>query len=264
MDWFTVSRPLAGVSHIRDALGVCVTLLEGEKAALLVDTGYGVGDLRGLVASLTDKPLSVVNTHGHYDHTFGNYQFESVLVPAPDLPLLSGGIVGFSPLKRAQVWKRAAQAGFDGPGMEDYLTAGMGAAKPLDQDAFDLGGMRARVLRVPGHTPGSVCLLVEPHGLLLTGDNWNPTTWIFFPHCMPALAYGRNMRALLKEPFTCALAPHFAELVPGGRVRAYIEGLREETFAAAVPRPMPQAPGADTRLCRPEPGTELVFDAGRM
>ncbi|MCR5255048.1 MAG: MBL fold metallo-hydrolase [Acetatifactor sp.] len=53
-------------------------LLVGSKRALLIDTAYGEGDLRALVESITDLPLTVVNTHGHYDHTSGNAFFEEV------------------------------------------------------------------------------------------------------------------------------------------------------------------------------------------
>ena len=37
-------------------------LLEGDKKAMLIDTGMGVGDLRGAVEMVTDKPLVVVHT----------------------------------------------------------------------------------------------------------------------------------------------------------------------------------------------------------
>ena len=50
-----------------------INLIEGESAALLVDTGYGIGDLAKLVRHLIgDKKLYVVNTHEHYDHVLGN------------------------------------------------------------------------------------------------------------------------------------------------------------------------------------------------
>ena len=50
-------------------------LVCGQDRCLLIDTGWGIGDLRALVAELNPLPLTVVNTHGHPDHTFGNWQF---------------------------------------------------------------------------------------------------------------------------------------------------------------------------------------------
>ena len=55
-------------------------LLEGNEKALLLDTGYGVGNLRECVERLTDKPILVANTHYHPDHSAGNGEFEEVMV----------------------------------------------------------------------------------------------------------------------------------------------------------------------------------------
>ena len=42
-----------------------IYLLVGSERALVIDTGSGAFDLKGLVESLTDKPYDVVLTHGH-------------------------------------------------------------------------------------------------------------------------------------------------------------------------------------------------------
>ena len=47
-------------------------LLIGEEKAMLIDPAYGDGDLRAFVETITDKPVMVCNTHGHFDHTGGN------------------------------------------------------------------------------------------------------------------------------------------------------------------------------------------------
>ena len=44
-------------------------LVLGETSALLVDTGFGDGDLAAFVKTLTDLPLTVVITHADGDHT---------------------------------------------------------------------------------------------------------------------------------------------------------------------------------------------------
>ena len=51
-------------------------LLEGKEKALLLDTGYGAGNLRAFVEKLTDKPVIVANSHYHPDHAAGNGEFE--------------------------------------------------------------------------------------------------------------------------------------------------------------------------------------------
>lgn len=59
-------------------------LIAGEKQAMLLDTGVGMGDLKAQVEKLTDKPVIVVNTHGHVDHAGGNFQFDEVWLHADD------------------------------------------------------------------------------------------------------------------------------------------------------------------------------------
>ena len=55
-------------------------LLEGDEKALLMDTGWGSGNILPLVKHLTDKELIVVNTHFHPDHAGANGYFEQVYV----------------------------------------------------------------------------------------------------------------------------------------------------------------------------------------
>jgi len=52
-----------------------VFLLVGSERALLIDAGFGIGDLRGVVEMITDKPVTLVITHSHGDHFGGAYQF---------------------------------------------------------------------------------------------------------------------------------------------------------------------------------------------
>ena len=53
-------------------------VINGPERVLLIDTGFGVGDLKGLVQHLvgTEKEILVANTHHHYDHAYGNAQFD--------------------------------------------------------------------------------------------------------------------------------------------------------------------------------------------
>lgn len=51
----------------------------GPEKAMLIDTGFGLGDTKALVDQLTgNMPLIVVNTHDHYDHAYGNCRFDKV------------------------------------------------------------------------------------------------------------------------------------------------------------------------------------------
>ena len=69
-------------------------LAEGDDYALLIDTMYGFGDLNAYVKTLTDKPVKVVNTHGHWDHVGGNFHFDSCYIPVRDISTFQG-YIGF-------------------------------------------------------------------------------------------------------------------------------------------------------------------------
>ncbi|MBP5728838.1 MAG: hypothetical protein J6Y48_17345, partial [Clostridia bacterium] len=49
-----------GVTHITDAMGVSMTLIEGEQRAILFDTGYGTENVKAYVQTLTGKPVRVL------------------------------------------------------------------------------------------------------------------------------------------------------------------------------------------------------------
>ena len=88
MGYFTVFKYNENLYQIKDALGSLITLVIGEEKALVFDTGYGIGDLNKEIKQITSKPLIVVNSHGHMDHSCGNYQFDKVFIDKRDLELV--------------------------------------------------------------------------------------------------------------------------------------------------------------------------------
>ena len=60
-------------------------LVTGTDKALVIDTMYGQEDLKEAVKNLTDLPLMLVNTHGHFDHTYGNLYFDKAYIHPADI-----------------------------------------------------------------------------------------------------------------------------------------------------------------------------------
>ena len=79
--WFSVyvaSRGVFAISEPRQYEGVTSFLVTGADRAVLFDSGLGVADIRAVVRRLTSLPVTVVNSHTHFDHVGGNREFEDV------------------------------------------------------------------------------------------------------------------------------------------------------------------------------------------
>lgn len=61
--------------------------MAGKEKALIIDTMNGYEDVKAIAKTLTDLPLTVVNTHGHPDHIFGNVYFDEVYMHPDDWEL---------------------------------------------------------------------------------------------------------------------------------------------------------------------------------
>lgn len=255
---------IPGVRHILDELGVCVTLIEGEDAALLIDTGYGLGGLRAFVRGLTDKPLTVLNTHAHWDHALGNRMFPAPRMHPDDLPLYAELSM---PGTRERILERAAREGAlpEGFDQERFLNAPLPAPVPETGGTIHLGGLDARVIAMPGHTQGSLIVHVPRRGLLVMGDNWNPTVWMFFECSVPVKAYREALRGALGLDFAHVLTPHGERAYPRAVLEAYVAGMTDELLKNA-PRDegTPYSKQIDTRVCEPVPGMPLVFDGKKL
>lgn len=147
-------------------------LVAGERRALLFDSGIGVGPLEAVVALLCDLPLTVVVSHAHWDHAGGARRLaprvREVLAHPADAAALAAGEPG-EWLRRAleEEVRRGRLAPEDLPGEGHLAPLAAGAA---EEGVLELGGRRARLLHTPGHTPGSLSLLVEPEGWLFPAD----------------------------------------------------------------------------------------------
>lgn len=184
--WFSVKEVAKEVWQINDR-GPNIYLIIGHDSALVVDTGKGAANLAGQIRKMTDKPLIVVNTHGHGDHSGANYQFEKVYVHEADLESATA----------SGTYDRAKSMLEGLPEAERPLDAERFKGKPFDTrlipvtdgDIFNLGDRWIKVIETPGHTPGSICLLDISNKLLFAGDNNNGLVWLWLPGCLPLSKY---------------------------------------------------------------------------
>ena len=114
-----------------------IYIIEGEEKAILLDAGTKIDDLDKIVAGITDKPVILIATHVHPDHT--------------------GSAINYFP----EIWINAA----DTVNVPEFMPGYKGKINYLeDGQVFDLGGRRIEVIFSPGHTPGSTCFFEMDHG----------------------------------------------------------------------------------------------------
>ena len=80
-------------------------LVIGEEKACVIDTMNGYNDLYQAVRRITDKPLTVINTHGHPDHIFGNIYFDRAFLHPADLPLARSFIEEPALIWAKDIWR---------------------------------------------------------------------------------------------------------------------------------------------------------------
>lgn len=155
-------------------------VVEGDDLAVLLDTGMGVGDIRAEAERLTSRPLVVINTHWHYDHIGGNYQFKDVWAYDDDFEVskIERG-VPLTEASAAQYMKpesicRPLPPSFD---PATYWIRPCRVTRRLrHHEQIELGGRALVVHHTPGHSPGGICLFDTKDRILFTGDCYYPGT----------------------------------------------------------------------------------------
>jgi glyoxylase-like metal-dependent hydrolase (beta-lactamase superfamily II) len=184
--WFEVYRlrpDTYAIYEPRQDQTVLSYLLLGSERALLFDSGLGIGHIDQVVKSLTSLPVSVLNSHSHFDHVGGNYAFDDIY--ARDLDYTRNHATGIPNAKIASELKPESVC----PPLPQGVTRESYAIKPFriartvsDGQIIDIGGRKLEVVFTPGHTPDSLCLLDRANRLLLTGDTFYPgPLWLFVP-----------------------------------------------------------------------------------
>lgn len=153
-----------------------VFLLVGEISALMIDTGIGIGDIRAMAEKLTDKPITVVMSHGHGDHTGGAGQFGKYHMNEKDFagfPAVAG--IGMRRNYAAFFPKKFPDRYYAYDPETDIVDMGVDVKRiPMtDGQVFELGDRKVTAYECPGHTPGSMVFLDEKSRCLFAGDALN-------------------------------------------------------------------------------------------
>ena len=194
MESFKTEKVTGRVTRIYAFATELMYLVEGDDRAALLDTGSGLGSLKACVDQLTDKPLIVLMTHGHTDHAMGAGEFENLYMNHEDDYIY---VPHADPAFRKD--------GFDNltDGME-YEASDIIPAAPLEKfhdmkggDSFDLGGVHIDIYSCPGHTIGSVVMLIREERMLQLGDACNGFTFLHEDYSTTIAEYEESLKRLL-------------------------------------------------------------------
>jgi glyoxylase-like metal-dependent hydrolase (beta-lactamase superfamily II) len=156
-------------------LDVNITLVVGDGAALVVDTLSGPAQASELVAAIrriTPAPLTLVNTHHHFDHSFGN----GTLAAAGAGPIWAHEWAAAQLRERGEHWRRLW---YDQVRPTDpQLAADLAATEIVAPDhlvhteaILAVGGRTVRLRHFGrGHTEGDLVVLVPDADVLVAGD----------------------------------------------------------------------------------------------
>ena len=106
------------------------------REAAVVDSSYNASEIANVLNSKSFKLKYIINTHGHSDHTAGDSEL---------------------------------RAKFGGQTVAHASSKTKPDVTVNDGDIILVGTIRLSVIHTPGHTPDSICLLVDDK-MLLTGD----------------------------------------------------------------------------------------------
>ncbi len=129
---------------------------EATSQAILIDPGEQIDEILAGVEESGLEIKKIVNTHTHIDHVAGAVEAKKVLgvgfyihpEEEPVLQALPESAMRFPQFGEVSV-----------PEIEGYIEEG---------DEIEIGNLRAKVLHTPGHTWGSICLVIDDH--VISGD----------------------------------------------------------------------------------------------
>jgi glyoxylase-like metal-dependent hydrolase (beta-lactamase superfamily II) len=228
-DWYRLAQKGDGVTLIEEPFILpfyrCnVWHVRGRDRDMLVDSGMGVVSLRDWVPLVTEKPLTAVASHTHFDHIGCHHEFEDRAVHRAEAAILADPTRAATladPYVTDEVFERLPPAPY---ASTTYAVRRAPATRLLeDGDVIDLGDRRFEVIHTPGHSPGGIALWEASTGVLFSGDIVYDGPLIEDTYHSDVADYHASMLRLVDLPVRVVHGGHFPSY-DGARHRAIIRG----------------------------------------
>lgn len=233
-EWYTIRRVGDDVTYIgepfvKEFYRCNIWHVRGRDRDMLVDSGMGVVPLREQVPLVTERPLTAVASHTHFDHIGTHHEFADRCVHQAEADILADPTRPATladPYVTDEIFDRLPPAPY---ASTTYAVRAAPATRLLhDGDVIDLGDRRFEVIHTPGHSPGGIALWEQATEILFSGDIVYDGPLIEDTYHANAADYLRSMKRLLALPVRVVHGGHFSSY-DGERHRRIIrEWLREK------------------------------------
>ncbi|PWR01114.1 MBL fold metallo-hydrolase [Meridianimarinicoccus roseus] len=215
-DWYAVERcaddvTLISEPFIKEFYRCNCWHVRGRDRDMLVDSGMGVLPLRRWVPLVTERALTAVASHTHFDHIGCHHEFPDRVVHRAEAHILADP-VNTATLADPYVTDDIFDALPPAPYASTTYAVHAAPAKRLvdDGDVIDLGDRVFEVIHTPGHSPGGIALWEAATGILFSGDIVYDGPLIEDTYHSDAADYHASMVRLHDLPVRVVHGGHFA------------------------------------------------------
>jgi len=215
-DWYRVRSIGDGITFIdepfiQEFYRCNIWHVRGRDRDMLVDSGMGVVSLSEWIPLGTDRALTAVASHTHFDHIGCHHEFADRCVHRAEAELMAHPTrknTLADPYVTDEIFEALPPLPY---ASTHYAVKAAPATRLLeDGDVIDLGDRHFEVIHTPGHSPGGIALYEAQSQTLFSGDIVYDGPLIEDTYHSDAADYVRSMERLLTLDIRTVHGGHFA------------------------------------------------------